>query len=216
MTAGAQRHATVPLMALQDVAINGDAADRRSGTAGAGGFRAHHVPSLGLSTPAWAKGTVCLLSALALAYGGVAQLLAGMWEFVTANVFGATAFSSYGAFWIAPSRSSTSCSSSRSSSRRRCSSTTTWAGSPLAFVHLQHLHAVVEPIRLAGPSSLCSSTLEVTFILLAIGNFSNARRHREGRRHRRHRDGCVRLVRLGSRGHQRHGLHEGPSLPVLR
>src|SRR4051794_8133850 len=37
---------------------------------------------------------------LALAYGGVAQLLAGMWEFRTGNTFGAVAFSSYGAFWI--------------------------------------------------------------------------------------------------------------------
>jgi hypothetical protein len=36
----------------------------------------------------------------ALAYGGGAQLLAGMWEFRNRNVFGATAFSSYGAFWI--------------------------------------------------------------------------------------------------------------------
>jgi uncharacterized protein len=36
----------------------------------------------------------------ALAYGGLAQLLAGMWEFINRNVFGATAFSSYGAFWI--------------------------------------------------------------------------------------------------------------------
>jgi succinate-acetate transporter protein len=37
---------------------------------------------------------------LALAYGGIAQLLAGMWEFVKGNTFGAVAFSSYGAFWI--------------------------------------------------------------------------------------------------------------------
>ena len=37
---------------------------------------------------------------LALAYGGVAQLLAGMWEFRTGNTFGAVAFSSYGAFWL--------------------------------------------------------------------------------------------------------------------
>jgi succinate-acetate transporter protein len=36
----------------------------------------------------------------ALAYGGVAQLLAGMWEFRNRNVFGATAFSTYGGFWI--------------------------------------------------------------------------------------------------------------------
>jgi succinate-acetate transporter protein len=38
--------------------------------------------------------------ALALAYGGLAQLLAGMWEFRTGNTFGAVAFSSFGAFWI--------------------------------------------------------------------------------------------------------------------
>lgn len=38
---------------------------------------------------------------LALAYGGGAQLLAGMWEFKKGNTFGATAFTSYGAFWIA-------------------------------------------------------------------------------------------------------------------
>lgn len=36
----------------------------------------------------------------AFAYGGLAQLLAGMWEFRNRNVFGATAFSTYGSFWI--------------------------------------------------------------------------------------------------------------------
>jgi succinate-acetate transporter protein len=37
---------------------------------------------------------------LALFYGGLAQLAAGMWEFVKGNTFGAVAFSSYGAFWL--------------------------------------------------------------------------------------------------------------------
>jgi uncharacterized protein len=36
----------------------------------------------------------------AFAYGGIGQLLAGMWEFRNRNVFGATAFASYGGFWI--------------------------------------------------------------------------------------------------------------------
>ena len=36
----------------------------------------------------------------AFAYGGACQLLAGMWEFKNRNVFGATAFSTYGGFWI--------------------------------------------------------------------------------------------------------------------
>jgi uncharacterized protein len=38
---------------------------------------------------------------LAFFYGGLAQFCAGMWEFKTGNTFGATAFSSYGAFWLA-------------------------------------------------------------------------------------------------------------------
>lgn len=37
---------------------------------------------------------------LALAYGGIGQFAAGLWEFRTGNTFGATAFCSYGAFWI--------------------------------------------------------------------------------------------------------------------
>src|SRR5215468_5312487 len=36
----------------------------------------------------------------AFAYGGLAQFAAGMWEFRNRNVFGATAFSTYGGFWI--------------------------------------------------------------------------------------------------------------------
>ena len=47
-------------------------------------------------------GTVPLLAMFGYAvfYGGLAQFLAGMWEFRTGNTFGATAFSTYGAFWM--------------------------------------------------------------------------------------------------------------------
>jgi succinate-acetate transporter protein len=37
---------------------------------------------------------------VALAYGGLAQFMAGMWEFRNGNTFGATAFTSYGGFWL--------------------------------------------------------------------------------------------------------------------
>ena len=47
----------------------------------------------------WTRGTDAWLG-YALAYGGVIQLLAGMWEFRNRNVFGSTAFSTYGGFWI--------------------------------------------------------------------------------------------------------------------
>ncbi len=47
----------------------------------------------------WTRGTAPFLG-FAFAYGGLCQLLAGMWEFRNRNVFGATAFSTYGGFWI--------------------------------------------------------------------------------------------------------------------
>src|SRR5947209_4076874 len=37
---------------------------------------------------------------MALFYGGLGQSMAGMWEFRNRNTFGATAFSSFGAFWM--------------------------------------------------------------------------------------------------------------------
>jgi len=41
-----------------------------------------------------------LVVGMAVGVGGLVQLLAGMWEFACGNTFGATAFSSYGGFWI--------------------------------------------------------------------------------------------------------------------
>lgn len=47
------------------------------------------------------KQSLGVVIALALVYGGTVQILAGMWEFKKNNVFGATALSSYGGFWVA-------------------------------------------------------------------------------------------------------------------
>ncbi|HTW99437.1 MAG TPA: acetate uptake transporter, partial [Acidimicrobiales bacterium] len=55
---------------------------------------------LSIANAHWTKGSATEWLGYALAYGGGAQLLAGMWEFKNRNVFGATAFSTYGAFWI--------------------------------------------------------------------------------------------------------------------
>jgi succinate-acetate transporter protein len=46
------------------------------------------------------KGGEPVVLGLAFAYGGLAQILAGMWEFRTGNTFGAVAFTSFGAFWL--------------------------------------------------------------------------------------------------------------------
>ncbi|KAL8396711.1 hypothetical protein RB594_003688 [Gaeumannomyces avenae] len=53
-----------------------------------------HLGARGLSAPD-------IVVPLALGYGGLVQLLAGMWEMAVGNTFGATALSSYGGFWIA-------------------------------------------------------------------------------------------------------------------
>jgi len=52
-----------------------------------------NVQTRGVTTPNVVVG-------MAIFTGGLVQLLAGMWEFPRGNVFGATAFSSYGAFWM--------------------------------------------------------------------------------------------------------------------
>ncbi|KAN0134682.1 FUN34 transmembrane protein [Lactarius tabidus] len=53
----------------------------------------YNVGARGIDTPNVVVG-------MAIFCGGLAQLLAGMWEFATGNCFGATAFTSYGAFWL--------------------------------------------------------------------------------------------------------------------
>lgn len=53
----------------------------------------YNVNARGVAIPNVVVGMACFC-------GGLAQLLAGMWEFPRGNVFGATAFTSYGAFWM--------------------------------------------------------------------------------------------------------------------
>jgi succinate-acetate transporter protein len=56
---------------------------------------------LGLVNANAISGTdVPVVLSVAAVYGGLAQLLAGMWAFAERNTFAAAAFSSYGAFWI--------------------------------------------------------------------------------------------------------------------
>ena len=105
----------------------------------------------------------------AFAYGGFAQLLAGMWEFRNRNVFGATAFSTYGGFWIgiglwallvAPH------------------ATPLQAGHDKAWILLAF--AIVNTYLLILSSQLNMAvflvflTLELTEILLFIGGFANS------------------------------------------
>lgn len=45
-------------------------------------------------------GSIILVLGLAAFYGGLAQFIAGLFEFRRGNTFGATAFGSFGAFWL--------------------------------------------------------------------------------------------------------------------
>ncbi len=47
------------------------------------------------------KESIGMVLPVGLFYGGLAQFLAGMWEMKKDNTFGFTAFSSFGAFWMA-------------------------------------------------------------------------------------------------------------------
>jgi hypothetical protein len=49
----------------------------------------------------WLKPDVTgIVFGLAIFYGGLGQIIAGVWEFAKGNTFGAVAFSSYGGFWL--------------------------------------------------------------------------------------------------------------------
>jgi succinate-acetate transporter protein len=56
---------------------------------------------LSFANAGWIAGAGSAVLGLAMFYGGVAQIIAGVWEFANKNTFGATAFTSYGAFWLA-------------------------------------------------------------------------------------------------------------------
>jgi hypothetical protein len=47
------------------------------------------------------EGAGAAVLGLAAFYGGAVQIIAGIWEFANRNTFGATAFCTYGGFWLA-------------------------------------------------------------------------------------------------------------------
>jgi uncharacterized protein len=105
----------------------------------------------------------------AFAYGGLCQLLAGMWEFRNKNVFGATAFSTYGGFWIglgiwawhvAPTAHGTQ------------------AGHDLGWILLAfalfNAYMLIMSTQVSLAVFAVFLTLELTEIILFIGNFAGS------------------------------------------
>jgi succinate-acetate transporter protein len=105
--------ASVPRHEVPGRDVGGRAPRREPASEGAVGWKPADPGPLGLAAFALTTFVLSMFNAnlvshagepvvlgLALAYGGLAQLLAGMWEFRTGNTFGAVAFTSFGAFWI--------------------------------------------------------------------------------------------------------------------
>lgn len=68
---------------------------------GLGGFAATTFALSLINAGVISGGTLPMVLSLMLFYGGILQMLAGMWEFRNnRNTFGAVAFTSYGAFWL--------------------------------------------------------------------------------------------------------------------
>jgi succinate-acetate transporter protein len=117
----------------------------------------------------WTKGTVAFLG-FALAYGGLAQLLAGMWEFKNRNVFGATAFSTYGAFWIGVALYFIVVVPADKPTALQLGNDLAWIS--LAFL-IFNTYMLLWSLFVSKAVFGVFLTLEVTFALLAIGHFSN-------------------------------------------
>jgi len=109
-----------------------------------------------------AKGLPVVLG-LALAYGGVVQLLAGMWEFRAGNTFGAVAFSSFGAFWISFWALEVFYAKELTGNVGHAVGLYLWAWAIFTA------YMTVAAIRVSGAVLLVFSLLTLTFVLLAIG-----------------------------------------------
>ncbi len=109
-------------------------------------------------------GLLPMVAALAIAYGGAAQLLAGIWEFRTGNTFGAVAFCSYGAFWIS------FYFVVQSVAKNTSSEVFSGLGLYLWMWGIFTAYMFVASLRTTGIIALVFLLLTITFIVLGIGN----------------------------------------------
>jgi succinate-acetate transporter protein len=113
-------------------------------------------------------GLLPMFAALALAYGGIAQFGAGLWEFRTGNTFGAVAFCSYGAFWISFFFIVQSVGSNAPTE------VFSGLGLYLWMWGIFTTYMFVASLRTTGAVALVFLLLAITFFILGIGNSSLA------------------------------------------
>jgi hypothetical protein len=109
-------------------------------------------------------GLLPMIAALALAYGGVAQLVAGLWEFRTGNTFGAVAFCSFGAFWIS------FFFVVQSVGKNIPTEVFSGLGLYLWMWGIFTAYMFIASLRTTGAIALVFLLLAITFIILGIGN----------------------------------------------
>jgi hypothetical protein len=116
-------------------------------------------------------GLLPMIAALALAYGGIAQFAAGLWEFRTGNTFGAVAFCSYGAFWIS------FFFIVQSVGKNAPAEVFSGLGLYLWMWGIFTAYMFIASLRTTGAIALVFLLLAITFIILGIGNSGLAGTH---------------------------------------
>lgn len=117
----------------------------------------------------WIKASaVGVVFGLALFYGGIAQLLAGMWEFAKGNSFGAVAFSSYGAFWLSFWYLQTHTDLSKASPKAAEHA----VGLYLLIWAVVTAYLMIAALRVNTVVLTVFVLLTITFVLLGIGEWS--------------------------------------------
>jgi uncharacterized protein len=112
---------------------------------------------------------VFIVVGLAVFYGGIAQFAAGMWEFRSGNTFGATAFTSYGAFWL--SFAALLLPSLGGAALLKTTSDTAIGYYLLGWTIFTGI-MMLGSFRTNGATALVFIALFVTFLLLAIGHLN--------------------------------------------
>ena len=112
---------------------------------------------------------------LAIFQGGLVQLLAGMWEFRNRNVFGATAFATYGGFWLSLGsfKILATVDPSFSSLMKGTDELSGLAWFVISFA-IFNTYMLIWASRINLATTMVFLTLEITEILLAIGFFQLA------------------------------------------
>jgi len=134
----------------------------------------YNVSARGVSVPNAVVGMACFV-------GGLAQFAAGMWEFSTGNTFGATAFTSYGGFWLSFSAFLHPDYGVAAAYAKTPEQLPNAIGIFLASWFIVTFIFLLATLRVNVALIALFSLLDLTFLLLMVGEFTeNATIHKAG------------------------------------